>query len=175
MKKLFLFTALSGLLFSTVSVQAQDEDKSKRPSPPAKVRQTINTGATITIDYSQPSLKGRTMGKNIEPMKGKIWRAGANEATVFEVSKNVTVEGKPLPAGKYAFFAIAGDNEWTLIFNKTFNQWGAYDHKAADDALRVKVKPTKRTNLVERLTYTISKEGMVSLLWGYTAVGFKVQ
>lgn len=175
MKKLFLLTTLSGLLLSTVSLKAQEEDKSKRPSPPAMVRQTLQTGAIITIDYSQPSLKGRTMGKDVEPMKAQVWRAGANEATVFEVNKNVTVEGKPLPAGKYALFMIANEDAWTVIFNKTFNQWGAYDYKEADDALRVKVKPAKRVTPSERLTYTISKEGTVALNWGTLEVPFTIQ
>ena len=174
MKRLFLLTAFSSLLFSTLSVNAQ-EDKSKRPSPPAKATAKIASGAVITIDYSQPSLKGRTMGKDLEPKKGKVWRAGANEATVFEVTKPVTIEGKPLPAGKYAFFAIDNDTEWTLIFNKTSNQWGAYDYKEADDALRVKVKPGKSATKTEKLTYTIDKSGKVSLNWGTVQVPFSVK
>ncbi len=168
-------TALLGILFSTITVNAQDEDKSKRPSPPAMVRMTTTSGARIQIDYSQPSLKGRIMGKDVEPKKGQVWRAGANEATVFDVNKNVTVEGKALAAGKYALFMINNGSDWTIIFNKKFNQWGAYEHKASDDALRVKVKAVTRTPAVERLTYLISKEGKVSLLWGTTDVSFTVK
>ncbi len=118
--------------------------KSKRPSPPAKVTETVSSGATVTIDYSQPSLKGRTIGKDVEPMNGKVWRAGANEATVFEVNKDVKVEGQTLPAGKYALFMIANDNEWTIIFNKKWDQWGLDHEKNKDqDVLQVKVKPMK--------------------------------
>jgi hypothetical protein len=175
MKKFLMATALSGILLGTISLQAQDDDKSKRPSPPAMVRMTTTSGARIQIDYSQPSLKGRTMGKDVEPMKGQVWRAGANEATVFEVNKNVTVEGKALPAGKYALFMIANGADWTIIFNKTAAQWGAYDYKQSADALRVNVKATTRTPSVERLTYTISKDGKVSLLWGTTDVSFNVK
>ncbi len=72
------------------------EDKSTRPSPPAKVIEKIKSGATISIDYSQPSVKGRTIGKDLEPMDGKVWRTGANEATVFE-----TDEALPLMAKNY--------------------------------------------------------------------------
>ena len=72
----------------TSSLKAQ-QDKSKRPSPPAKVSETISSGATISIDYSQPSLKGRSIGTSVEPMKDKVWRMGANEATIFDkLSKN---------------------------------------------------------------------------------------
>ena len=107
-------------------------------------------------------------------MAGKVWRTGANEATVFEVSKPVKVEGKELPAGKYALFTIAGDNEWTIIFNKKSDQWGAYDYKEADDALRVKVKPGKAEQFAEKLTFNVNKDGTVTLLWGDRKVGFKV-
>ena len=108
----------------TMLVACGQDDKSKRPSPPAQAKETLASGAVVTIDYSQPSVKGRTIGKDLEPMTGKVWRTGANEATVFEVSKDVKVEGKDLPAGKYALYSIANEGEWTIIFNKTWKQWG---------------------------------------------------
>jgi len=175
MKKLVSFTLLSAVLISSLNACAQ-EDKSKRPSPPAKVTQTIGSGATVTIDYSQPSVKGRTIGKDVEPMNGKVWRAGANEATVFEVDKDVKVEGKPLQAGKYALFMIANDNEWTIIFNKKWDTWGAFDYEKnkAQDALQVKVKPMTGGTPTEKLTYTIDKSGKVTLMWGDRNVSFNV-
>src|SRR5215213_17321 len=112
---------LSVLALVTIGVRAQD-DKSKRPSPPAKVTETISSGAVITIDYSQPSVKGREIGKEIAPF-GQVWRTGANEATVFEVSKDVKVEGKSLPAGKYGLFSIPNKDQWVIIFNKVPQQW----------------------------------------------------
>lgn len=176
MKRLFFISTLSLILFGTAAAQtAQPEDKTKRPSPPAMARQTIPGGATIQIDYSQPALKGRTMGKDVEPMKGQVWRAGANEATVFKVSKDVTVQGKPLPAGSYALFVLANDKDWTIIFNKTAEQWGAYDYKKEADALRVNVTPSVRSSSSERLTYVITKEGKVSLIWGTTEASFEVK
>lgn len=175
MKKLLSLTLLSAVLISSLQACAQ-EDKSKRPSPPAKVSQTIASGATVTIDYSQPSLKGRTVGKDVEPMNGKVWRAGANEATVFEASKDVKVEGKTLPAGKYALFMIANDDEWTIIFNKVWNTWGAFDYEKnkGQDALQVKIKPMKPASSTEKLTYTIDKDGTVTLMWGDKQVAFHV-
>lgn len=176
MKKFFTMMALTGLLFTSISACAQGgSDPSKRPSPPAKATETIASGATITIDYSAPSLKGRTIGKDVEPKKGEVWRAGANDATVFEVSKDVTIEGKTLPAGKYAFFTLDNGNDYTLIFNKTSKQWGAYSYKQADDALRVNVKPGKSDTSVEKLNYSISKDGVVTLAWGTLVVAFKVK
>ncbi len=166
-----MLTTLATLLLSAVTLSAQNP----RPSPAAKTTETLANGTVVSIDYSQPSLKGRTMGKDVEPMQGKVWRAGANEATVFEVSKDVTVDGKPLPAGKYAFFTIDNGDEWTLIFNKTWKQWGAFSYKEADDALRVKVKPGKTASATEKLTYAIHKSGKVSLAWGNTAIDFQVK
>src|ERR1700681_3889140 len=125
MKKLFTLALFATALMTGIQACAQTEDKSKRPSPPAKVTEKIKSGATISIDYSQPSVKGRTIGKDLEPLPGKVWRTGANEATVFEVNKDVKVEGHALPAGKYGLFTIADGKDWTIIFNKTWNQWGA--------------------------------------------------
>jgi hypothetical protein len=174
MKK-FISLALIGSLLISATLFGQD-DKSKRPSPPVKVTETIKSGAAITIDYSAPSLKGRVIGKDIEPKTGVIWRAGANEATSFETSKNILVEGKALSAGKYAFFVLCGENgECTLIFNKNFDQWGASDYKQSEDALRVSVKSSKSASSVEKLTYSIGKDGRVALNWGTLEIGFKVQ
>ena len=157
----------------TLGVKAQD-DKSKRPSPPAKVTETISSGTVITIDYSQPSVKGREIGKEIAPY-GKVWRTGANEATTFEVSKDVKVEGKALPAGKYGLFTIPNKEEWVVIFNKTPNQWGAYKYAEADDVLRVNVKAAKAPQFTERMTFNVAKSGKVSLMWGNEQVDFSVQ
>jgi hypothetical protein len=164
----------SAVLFLSL-VACGQEDKSKRPSPPAMAKETIKSGAVISIDYSQPSVKGRTIGKDLEPMDGKVWRAGANEATVFEVSKDVKVEDKALAAGKYGLFTIMNGDEWTIIFSKTWKQWGAFRYKDADDALRVKVKADKAKAFAEKLTYTIDKSGKVALMWGDKQVEFKVK
>ena len=162
------------LALLTLAASGQD-DKSKRPSPPATVKETLKNGATVLIDYSQPAVKGRTIGKDLEPMAGMVWRTGANEATVFEVDKDVKIEDKSLPAGKYGLFTIMNGDEWTIIFNKTWNQWGAFEYKEADDALRVKVKSDKAKTFTERMTFTVSKDGKVSLWWGDIQVDFKIK
>lgn len=167
-QRLFLLVCLAASLpyFSAVG---QD-----RPSPPASVSETVSSGAKITINYSQPSLKGRAIGKDVEPFEGQVWRAGANEATTFEVDKDIKIEGKTLPAGKYAFFTLNKGDEWTLIFNKVWKTWGAYDYEKnkGEDALKVNVKAKKANASTEKLTYTIDKSGQVSLLWGDLEVSF---
>jgi hypothetical protein len=163
---------LSAILMASVAFAQQD--KSQRPSPPAFVKETLKGGQTISIDYSQPAVKGRTIGKDLEPLPGKIWRTGANEATVFEADKDVKVEGKTLPAGKYGLYSLNDGDDWTIIFNKTWNQWGT-NYTEADDYMRVKVKGGKAPQFSERMTFTIGKDGKISLLWGDKEVDFKVE
>jgi hypothetical protein len=145
-----------------------------RPSPPAKVSQITASGVKISIDYSQPGVKGRKIFgvTGLQPY-GQIWRAGANEITLLEVSKPVKLEGKPLPAGKYGLFAIPGANEWTIIVSKKWEGSGA-EYPEGQDLFRVKVKP-KKAPFTERLVYKISKTGVVSLLWENTQVDFTIK
>jgi hypothetical protein len=161
MKKTFLARVIGiafiGVLFC-VHLRAQ-EDKSKRPSPPATVVGKIK-GATITIDYSSPSVKGRKIWGGLEPYD-KPWRAGANEATIFTTDKAIEVEGKPLPAGKYSLFITPSEKEWTIYFNSETGQWGeAKDGSTNMDpkktVLAVKVKPKELKDVQEKLIYTIS-------------------
>ncbi len=119
--------------------------------------------AMITVNYGSPSVKARKIWGDLVPY-GKVWRTGANEATTFTTDKAIVVEGKSLPAGKYSFFAIPNEKEWTIIFNKTAKQWGAYDYKDKEDALRVTVKPKKSSAMAEHLKYTVNSSG-ISLIW----------
>lgn len=175
MKYFFSLVVFSCCLLSATSLMAQ-QDKSKRPSPPAKVSETINSGAAISIDYSQPSLKGRTIGKDVEPMKNKVWRMGANEATIFETDKDVTINGQKLPAGKYSLFGLWTDSGYTLILNKAWQIWGTqYDQNKDKDALQVAATVKNTDAAQEQLTYTIDKSGLVNLLWGNMIISFDVK
>jgi hypothetical protein len=175
MNKLLALALMSAILISSTAAFAQ-QDKSQRKSPPAKVTENIKSGATISIDYSQPALNGRKLGVDVEPKSGVVWRMGANEATVFETDKEVKIEGKELPAGKYSLFGVKEDDGFTLIFNKNWKIWGtAYDANKDQDALRVKVKPETAKNSLERLTYTIDKKGKVTMQWGTMVVDFDVK
>ena len=136
--------------------------KEAKPSPAATATGKIGA-ADVTVNYSSPAVKGRTIWGGLEPY-GKVWRAGANEATTVEFSKPVTVEGKALPAGKYGFFVIPTEKQWTVIFNKVPNQWGAYKYEEKQDALRVMVTPRKPATMAERLVYEVTPKGLV-LRW----------
>lgn len=157
--------ALAGMFLST-ALFAQG-DKSKRPSPPATATGKVN-GATITIDYSSPAVKGRQIWGGLVPYD-KVWRAGANEATLFQTDKDIKVEGKSLPAGKYSLYALPGKDEWTIIINSETGQWGITENDEttedpAKDVVRVTVKPKKSAAMQERLVYKITPAGF-SLIW----------
>ncbi|HEY5748846.1 MAG TPA: DUF2911 domain-containing protein [Chryseolinea sp.] len=166
-KKALLFC----ILFAPFALLAQD-DKAARPSPPAQASATVN-GKTITIDYGQPSVKGRKIWGELVPY-GQVWRAGANETTAFTLSADATVEGKKLSAGKYAFFIIPTENEATVIFNKTI-KWGAFSYKQDEDVLRISVPVKKSKAFAEKLTYTVSPKGEVSLAWENSVITFAVK
>jgi len=170
MKRILSFVMLAAFLSSTITACGQDPKEV--PSPLAKATGKAGSAA-ITIDYSAPSAKGRKVFGELVPY-GKVWRTGANNATVFEIDSDVKIEGQTLAKGKYGFFAIPNETEWTLIFNKTWNQWGSFRYKQEEDVLRVKVKPGKSSGMVEKLTYTVNN-GVVTLAWENTEVNFKVE
>ena len=169
MKRIQLLIALV-LTLAALQGFTQD-DKTKRPSPPAQATATVD-GVSVTIDYSKPSLKGRELN-TLAPV-GKVWRTGANEASWIEVSADVKVNGNVLPKGKYGLFTINNESEWTIIFNSVWNQWGAYKYDAGKDVLRVKVKPTTASDSVEQFTIEINENGEVVLQWGTQRVPFTI-
>jgi hypothetical protein len=150
---------------------------------------------TIGIDYSSPAVHGPDGKDRRGQIWGKLvpygltdlgfgkglpapWRAGANENTVFTVSDRVTIDGKPLAAGRYGLHMIAGPEEWTLIFSKDANNWGSFFYDPADDVLRVTVKPHKH-EYREWLTYDFPTrrpdEAVAELQWEELAVPWTIK
>jgi hypothetical protein len=173
MKKLLLLSFFAITAFISNAQHDMSTDKSKMPSPPAAT--SVNIGGTsVEITYHQPGVKGRNVWEgNLAPY-GKVWRTGANEATTFEISKDVLVQGKELKAGKYGLFSIPGEKEWTIIFNKVSKQWGAFSYKESEDVLRVTATP-KAHDMTERFTIQAADNGEVTLLWDKVAVTFTVK
>jgi len=173
-KNICFYLCLSFMLFFVFSSYAQENKI--RVSPKASVMQAVGF-TEVTINYSRPGVKGRTIWGELVPYN-KVWRAGANEATTISFSTDVTIEGKSLPAGTYGFFTIPDKNSWTIIFNKVADQWGAFQYNEAEDALRVTVKP-ESNNFQEWLAYTITKTGdksaVVNLEWEKLKVPFKIE
>lgn len=164
---MFRFPTLLLLSAITLTISC----KSFRESPPKTTKGTVDK-TNITIHYGSPSVKDRKIFGELLPYD-QVWRTGANEATTIEFSTNVTIEGKSLPAGKYSLFTIPNEDQWTIIFNKVSDQWGAYEYDQKEDALRVQVSANDNSELVEDLTFTVEK-GMVILNWEKTTVSFTV-
>ena len=160
---------LSLMLITIFTIGSMAQDK-KMPSPPAKATATIE-GVSVTIDYHQPSAKGRKVMGALVPF-GEVWRTGANATTSIDLSDNAKVEGQAVPKGKYGLYTIPGENEWVLIINKDI-KWGHYDYTDKADVLRVKVKPSKTASFVETFTINI-KDGNVVMEWENTSVSFKI-
>ena len=142
MNKFLSITLLAaGMLFAgATSATAQSALLDlPRASQRAIVSQRIGI-TNLVIRYHRPLAKGRKVFGTLEPY-GKVWRAGANENTTFEVSDPVTVDGKPLPKGTYGLHMIPGETEWTVIFSKNSTSWGSFTYDQSEDALRVTVKP----------------------------------
>jgi hypothetical protein len=164
--KRFYISTFALLLFvlcvSSHSMAQTNTLRLPRPSQKASAMQTIGV-TDITITYSRPGVKNRKIWGDppagsaagtatlddarsrakdapIVPY-GHVWRTGANEATLFEVSDNVLINGQPLAAGRYSFHTIPGKDEWTIIFNKDDGQWGSFAYDEKKDVLRVKAKP----------------------------------
>ena len=185
------------------SAQQQAQFRSLYPSQKASVMQTVGT-TDITITYHRPAVKGRTIfaeapasmeerakgdatldnqnerkpGEPIVPYN-HVWRAGANEATTFQVTDDVLVNGQPLKAGTYGLEAIPGKDDWTIIFNSDSGEWGAFSYDSKKDVLRVKAKPHTMADNQEWLLYTFDpvtpSSTTVNLRWEKVNVPFTVE
>ena len=160
-KKSIMQTAILAIAIMLVSVTTWAQ------SPAATATGKVN-GANLTIKYSSPSVKGRKVWGDLVPFD-KVWRAGANEATILETDKDITIEGKAVPKGKYSVYMIPGEKEWTVIINSQTGQWGITrqgetTRDSAKDVAVVKVKSVKSAATAEALKYNVTASGF-SLVW----------
>ena len=181
---------------------ASAQVRTPRPSQKASVMQTIGV-TDITITYSRPGVKGRTIwgdplpeqasvkgegtldDQNVRPKGapivpwGHAWRTGANEATQFVVTDDVFINGQKLAAGSYSLHTIPTKDEFTIIFNSVANQWGSFGYDASKDTLRVKVKPEWSEHSKEWLEYWIDPindtSAQVNIRWEKVRVPFTVE
>ncbi|HKN24759.1 MAG TPA: DUF2911 domain-containing protein [Candidatus Acidoferrum sp.] len=171
MRKAIAFVSVFclGLALFVFGTNAQ-QDKSKRPSPPATASLDLGGGKSITIDYSSPRLKGRHVGQEIAPY-GQVWRVGANEATTFVTTADITVGGTPVPAGNYTLFAIPNKDKWTLIISKKTGEWGTNYAGPSEDLARVDMKVSTLPSPVENFTISFDKSsngGTLNMDWETT-------
>jgi Protein of unknown function (DUF2911) len=163
------------LTLVTAACHAQ-QDKSQRPSPPATATLDLGGGQSITIDYSSPRAKGRTIFGGLVPY-GKVWRAGANEATSFVNTADVTVGGTLVPAGHYTLFVIPEQDKWTLIISKKTGEWGTNYAGPSNDLARIDMKVAKLSSPVENFTISFDKSssgGTLNMAWENTRASVPV-
>lgn len=174
-RRISMFLMFALMLTLAAADLSQAQVQMPRPSPKGSVTQTIGL-TDLTITYSRPGVKNRVIWGELVPYD-KVWRVGANEATIFSISDDVTIEGEKLAKGTYSFHAIPTTADWTIIFNKVADQWGSYNYKPEEDALRVTVTP-QAGPFVERMLFTIDdmtdEGGVVTLAWEKVRVAFKV-
>ena len=136
----------------------------------------IINGDSIKINYHSPGVRKRVIWGGLVPYD-EVWVTGAHDATTVEFPKPVIINGKEIPAGKYAFFTIPGKKEWIIIINKNWKQHLATEYDEKEDMVRIKVKPMKNVN-TERLQYFIrdngNKKGTISVAWEKLKVSFPI-
>jgi hypothetical protein len=162
-------------LFIAGMISAQNLE-TPRPSPNATVSQTV--GVThITIDYSSPGVKSRTIWGELVPF-GEVWRTGANEVTSITFDDPVTIKGNELAAGTYGIHTIPGKDEWDVIFSSDteVDAGSLFDEKK--ETLRIKVNP-EEAPFIERMMFTFSNttdtKTTVNLLWEKLKVSFNIE
>ena len=115
-----LATAACCTLLATAGL-AQPANKAPA-SPPATASVSLN-GKALTIKYSSPRLKGRTIGGDIVPY-GEVWRTGANPATTLVTATNLKIGTLDVPAGTYTLFTLPSADQWLFIVSKKTGEWG---------------------------------------------------
>lgn len=154
MRKQLTIAILSTFILSLTALAQQD--KSKRPSPPASTQCKFSDGQTINVDYSSPRMKGRKIFGGLVPY-GQVWRTGANEATTFVTTADLKVKGKKIPVGSYTIFTVPEKKKWTLIINKHTGEWGIPYHYESEELARVPMKATATATPVEDFTIGLTQ------------------
>ncbi|MBS4066719.1 MAG: DUF2911 domain-containing protein [Chitinophagaceae bacterium] len=174
-KLLILLTIIISCSFSVYGQQTKKEEVCYNPNLVKDTSKksiksmafTIVNGDSIKINYHSPGVRNRIIWGGLVPYD-EVWVTGAHDATTLEMPKAFVVNGKEIPAGKYAIFSIPGKKEWTLIINKNWKQHLATEYDEKDDIIRIKVKP-KKVNHTERLQYFIetgnSETVRVAVAW----------
>ena len=193
MKKLVLITLVSFMIISCKN----DQEKTPNDEPLQKEESTEKVETTkkkvlsphtsamamvgdahVHIDYSSPGVRNRTIFGGLVAYDS-IWQAGAHMVTWMQTNKDLKIDGNDLPAGKYALFMIPSQDEWTIIFNKHWEQHGKDEYDEKDDVIRFEVTPEISEEITEHLVYEVSEtgttEGMISFSWEKVTMSFRFE
>src|SRR5690606_775134 len=165
------------LFVALISLSMGAQVQTPQPSPKAKVEQTVGL-TQVSVEYSRPSMKGRTIFGNLGPY-GELWRTGANENTKITFSDDVVLEGgKNLKAGTYALYTVPKEAVWTIVFYMDTDNWGLPE-KWDDSRVAAQVSVPSQEIPVSIETFTISFDDLhdngatLGLMWENTYVGLK--
>lgn len=154
------------------------ETSKKKVLSPHTYAMSMIGDAHIHIDYSSPGVRGRIIFGGLLAYD-EVWQSGAHKATWLETNKDLLIDGKILKAGKYGVFTIPSKKDWTVIFNRNWNQHGKDEYDEKDDVLRFKVEPELSSTITEDLVYKIKKtndtQGTISLSWEKVTIRFPFQ
>lgn len=153
--------------------EAKEGSASNVKSPHTSAMDMVE-GAHVHIDYSSPRVRGRVIFGGLVAYD-EVWVSGAHKATWLDTNKELLIDGKVLPVGKYALFTIPGKEKWTVILNKNWDQHGADEYSKADDVMRFNVTPENLPEVKEELTYTVTEKedgGSISLEWEKVRISF---
>lgn len=155
--------------------QSEPKSENKKNLSPHTSAMAMIGDAHIHIDYSSPGVRDRIIFGGLLAYD-QVWQAGAHMATWLETNKDLEIDGKELKAGKYGFFVIPNQEEWTVIFNRNWNQHGKDDYTENDDVLRFKVTPKTSEDIKEHLEYKVNKStensGTISMSWEKVTIEF---
>ena len=148
----------------------------KRASPHDQVSAVV-AGKKVTVQYGRPYKKGRSIFGGLVPY-GQIWRTGADEATILTTEGDLMIGALRVPKGSYALFTLPGKDEWTLVVNKVFHQWGAFSYDPKQDLGRVPMKLGAAPTPIEQFTIEVepadARSATLKLSWDKLAASVRL-
>jgi len=158
---------------STIDNSSPKNETKKKSLSPHETSMAMVGDAHVHIDYSSPGVRGRSIFGELIPF-GKLWRAGANNATSVETNKDLIIKGQILLAGKYSVFIIPNQEKWTIIFNTRWDVHGTDKYLEKEDVLRIEIIPNAIEETQEHLKYSVERiddsNGIISMAWHKTRV-----
>jgi len=172
MRKKLIAASVLAVLTAAVALKATE----KRASPHEQATASLG-GKKITVEYGRPYVKGREIFGKLVPW-GQVWRTGADEATTLTTDADLTVGTLHVPKGTYSLFTLPTEKEWTLVFNKTAKQWGAFQYDAKQDLGRTPLKLAALPAAVEQFTIAFEPQGgtkaTLKLSWDKTSANVAI-
>jgi hypothetical protein len=161
-------TAVTEMLGGGALTRVHDGDAG---SPHVRVAWDVS-GANISIAYGRPHLKGRVVGDSVEPLEGRVWRLGADEATTLTTDRDLMLGAAHVPAGEYTLWTLSTGDLTELIISYDTGRWGT-DYDASRDLGRTAMTVSTLDNPIEQLTLHI-EDSVLRFEWGATVASVPI-